>query len=86
VLQWASTAIAVFLKSTPLKPRERTLSLKIASEGLRIIGEIDGVRCCKASTYASIMATSKILVEELGVGFLRWKRCYAPSQVGTLTA
>ena len=65
----ASTALAVFLRSTPLKPRERTLSLKVASEGLRIIEEIDGVRCCKASTYASIIAASKILAEELGIGF-----------------
>ena len=62
-------ALAVFVRSTPLKAYERTLCMKVVNEGLKIIERIGGIRCCKASTYASIIAASRVLYEELKIGF-----------------
>ena len=61
-------ALAVILKSTPLKPKERTTCINAVRMGLELVEEIDGVRCCKASTYSALMVASKVVKQVLGVG------------------
>lgn len=43
--------------------------MKVVNKGLKIIERIRGIRCRKASTYASIIAASRVLYEEFKISF-----------------
>jgi hypothetical protein len=63
----AGTAISIATKATMMSDKERSLAMEVVSESLKEISKIGGPRCCKASTFAAIKTTVKLLNEKLGI-------------------
>ena len=61
----AGIAIAIFLGSTPKKPKERNIATKATQIGLEMARD-KLVRCCKRSTFYGVTAAIEVL-NELGI-------------------
>jgi hypothetical protein len=62
----AGIAVSVLTGSTPLKGRERTLSIRMTAKALERIAD-DQPRCCKRSSRKAIQAAVEFLRENLNI-------------------
>jgi len=59
--------ISIAKKATWTSDKERSLAMQATSEALCRIAEIEGPRCCKASTFAAIETAAKFFEQEFGI-------------------
>jgi len=59
--------VALATGATPLRGRERALSLGMTSRALEVVSRTGGARCCKRDTLLSILSAVRYAREELGV-------------------
>jgi hypothetical protein len=69
----ASMYVSIVLKTTPLSDEPLKLGFKLNSRIMDEIGELGGPRCCKRSSFISILNAIDFTEEHLGVKMKRSK-------------
>jgi len=76
----AGVGVGIFVSiardGSPLKGRERGLSIRATSDALKVIGNTDAPRCCKRDTFLALLAAARFARKHLGIDFpARGVRC-----------
>jgi uncharacterized protein len=76
----AGVGVGIFVSmasgSSPLKGRERGMSIRATSEALKVIGNTDAPRCCKRDVFLGLLVGARFARQHLGIDFPTGKiRC-----------
>jgi uncharacterized protein len=68
--------VAIATDSSPLKGRERGMSIRATSDALKVIGNTDAPRCCKRDIFLGLLSAARFAQKNLGIDFPTGKvRC-----------
>jgi hypothetical protein len=69
----AGVGVGIFVSiasgGSPLKGRERGLSIRATSEALKVIGNTDAPRCCKRDIFLGLLSAARFARKNLGIDF-----------------
>jgi uncharacterized protein len=69
----AGVGVGIFVSiasgGSPLKGRERGMSIRATSDALKVIGNTDAPRCCKRDIFLGLMSAARFARKNLGIDF-----------------
>lgn len=65
----AGIFVSIASGSSPLKGRERGMSIRATAEALKVIGNTDAPRCCKRDVFLGLLSAVRFARKHLGIEF-----------------